>query len=183
MGLHPEFPPSPYAPLVPSQRWFPNDPVLPSNGHDGRNRHDDFQITLHIQDDVRAVRETGNIFLTNIHRVFLSDVSDPSLEDDDRRDCFLDPSFKSIQAIHHKMLQKERRLALQVDVTATPRHDNDDTRNCDDVGVHLEKVCPELQGAVLVIHTKKNGEISEAASGRSKEELELHGKQSNEIDA
>jgi len=32
--------------------------------------------------------------------------------------------FKSIQDIHHRMLQKDRRLALQVDVTATPRHDN-----------------------------------------------------------
>ena len=29
-----------------------------------------------------------------------------------------------IQDIHHKMLQKDRRLALQVDVTATPRHNN-----------------------------------------------------------
>jgi type III restriction enzyme len=37
------------------------------------------------------VRETGNIFLTNIHRVFLGDVTDPSLEDDDLRDYFLDP--------------------------------------------------------------------------------------------
>ena len=72
-------------------RIFFNDPVLPANGHDGRNWRDDFQITLHIQDDVRAVRETGNIFLTNIHRVFLGDVSDPSLEDDDLRDYFLDP--------------------------------------------------------------------------------------------
>jgi len=285
-------------------RIFFNDPVLPSNGHDGRNWRDDFQVTLHIQDDVRAVRETGNIFLTNIHRVFLGDVSEPSLEDDDLRDYFLDPFgpkpvgkttdsktdlgeiireveelavfndeahhihdprmawFKSIQDIHHKMLQKDRRLALQVDVTATPRHDNgaifaqtvsdyplveaihqnvvkhpvlpdaasraklqeassalfteryadylqlgveewrksyaeheqlgkkavlfvmvDDTRNCDDVGVYLEKICPELQGAVLVIHTKRNGEISEAASGKSKEELELLRKQSNEIDS
>jgi type III restriction enzyme len=285
-------------------RIFFNDPVLPANGHAGRNWRDDFQITLHIQDDVRAVRETGNIFLTNIHRVFLGDVSDPSLEDDDLRDYFLDPFgpkpvgrtndsqtdlgeiirevgelavfndeahhihdprmawFKSIQDIHHKMLQKDRRLALQVDVTATPRHDNgaifvqtvsdyplveaihqnvvkhpvlpdaasraklheatsalftekhadylqlgveewrksyaehqplgrkavlfvmvDDTRNCDDVGAYLQKICPELQDAVLVIHTKKNGEISEAASGKSKEELELLRKQSNEIDS
>ena len=285
-------------------RIFFNDPVLPANGHDGRNWRDDFQITLHIQDDVRAVRETGNIFLTNIHRVFLGDVSDPSLEDDDLRDYFLDPFgpkpvgrttdsqtdlgeivrevdelavfndeahhihdprmawFKSIQDIHHRMLQKDRRLALQVDVTATPRHDNgaifvqtvsdyplveaihqnvvkhpvlpdaasraklheatsalftekyadylqlgveewrksyaehqqagkkavlfvmvDDTRNCDDVGAYLQKICPELQDAVLVIHTKKNGEISEAAFGKSKEELELLRKQSNEIDS
>ena len=49
----------------------------------------------------------------------------------------------------------------------------DDTRNCDEVGAYLEKICPELQGAVLVIHTKNNGEISEAASGKKKEELEV----------
>src|SRR5207247_9786238 len=41
----------------------------------------------------------------------------------------------------------------------------DDTRNCDEVGAYLEKICPELQGAILVIHTKNNGEISEASSG------------------
>src|SRR6185295_15520994 len=57
------------------------------------------------------------------------------------------------------------------------------TRNCDDVGVYLEKICPELQGAVLVIHTKNNGDISEAATGKNKEELELLRKQSNEIDS
>ncbi len=286
-------------------RIFFNDPILPPNGRDGHNWRDDFQITLHIQDDVRVMRETGNIFLTNVHRIFLGDVPDPSLEDEDLRDYFLSPFgnkpsgkttdsktdlgaivreidelavfnddeahhihdrrmawFKSIENIHHRMLQKEGRLALQVDVTATPRHDNgaifvqtvsdyplveaihqnvvkhpvlpdaasraklrehtsalfaekyadylalgveewrksyaehltlgkkavlfvmvDDTRNCDDVGVHLEKICPELQGAVLVIHTKNNGEISEAASGKNKEELELLRKQSNQIDS
>jgi type III restriction enzyme len=58
----------------------------------------------------------------------------------------------------------------------------DDTKNCDEVGAHLEKICPELQGAVLVIHTKNNGEISEAASGKSKEEMEVCARQSNEID-
>ena len=70
---------------------FFNDPVLPVNGHDGRNWRDDFQVTLHIQDDVHAVRDTGNIFLTNIHRVFLGDVSEPSLDDEDLRDYFLHP--------------------------------------------------------------------------------------------
>ena len=59
----------------------------------------------------------------------------------------------------------------------------DDTRNCDEVGAYLETICPELQGGVLVIHTKNNGEISEAASGKKKEELELLRKQSNEIDS
>ncbi|PAW76982.1 MAG: type III restriction endonuclease subunit R [Verrucomicrobia bacterium Tous-C9LFEB] len=282
---------------------FFNDPILPQNGHDGRNWRDDFQLTLHIQDDVRIIRDTGNFFLTNIHRVFLGEIRDPSLEDEDLRDYFLAPFgakpagkttdsktdlgeivreieelavfndeahhihdsrmawFKSIQDIHHKMVQKDHRLALQVDVTATPRHDNgaifvqtvsdyplveaihqnvvkhpvlpdaasraklhdkttaiftekyedylklgieewkksetehkalgkkavlfvmvDDTRNCDDVGAYLEKICPELQGAVLVIHTKNNGEISEAASGKNKEELEKLRKEANEID-
>ena len=283
---------------------FFNDPILPGNGHEGRNWRDDFQLTLHIQDDVRVVRDIGNLFLTNVHRVFLSDVRDPSLEDDDLRNYFLAPFgarpsgkttdsktdlgeivreidelavfndeahhihnprmawFKSIQDIHHRMLQKDERLALQVDVTATPRHDNgaifvqtvsdyplveaiyqnvvkhpvlpdagsraklhehtsalftekyadylalgveewrksqaehevlgrkavlfvmvDDTRNCDDVGAYLQKICPELDGAVLVIHTKNNGEISEAASGRNRDELELLRKQSNQIDS
>jgi type III restriction enzyme len=147
-------------------RIFFNDPILPDNGHEGRNWRDDFQLTLHIQDDVRVVRDTGNLFLTNIHRVYLGDVRDPSLEDDDLRDYFLAPFgprpvgkttdnradlgeivreideltvfndeahhihdprmawFKSIQDIHHRMLQKNTRLALQVDVTATPKHNN-----------------------------------------------------------
>lgn len=282
---------------------FFNDPILPANGYAGQNWRDDFQVTLHLQDEVRLLRETGNIFLTNIHRVFLHDVTEPSLEDDDLTDYFLSPFgptptgktndsktdlgeivreidelavfndeahhihdprmawFKSIQNIHGRMLQKDRRLSIQIDVTATPRHDNgaifvqtvsdyplveaihqnvvkhpvlpdaasrsklrertsslfperyadylalgveewrksyeeheamgkkavlfvmvDDTRNCDDVGEYLEKICSELQGAVLVIHTKNNGEISEAASGKSKEELELLRKQSNLID-
>jgi type III restriction enzyme len=285
-------------------RIFFNDPILPANGHEGRNWRDDFQLTLHIQDDVRVIRDTGNIFLTNIHRVFLGDIEDPSLEDEDLRDYFLAPFgpkpsgkttdsktdlgeiirevdelavfndeahhihnpkmawFKSIQDIHHRMLQRDGRLALQVDVTATPRHDNgaifvqtiadyplveaihqnvvkhpilpdaasraklnehksaifsekyedylalgieewrksyaenellgkkavlfvmvDDTRNCDEVGEHLRKICPELEGdAVLVIHTKNNGEISEAASGKNEEELRRLRKASNEID-
>lgn len=285
-------------------RIFFNDPILPENGHNGQNWRDDFQVTLHIQDDVRVLRDTGNIFLTNIHRVFLSDIADPSLEDDDLRNYFLAPFgakpvgkttdsktdlgeivreidelavfndeahhihnpkmawFKSIQDIHHKLLQKDLRLTLQVDVTATPRHDNgaifvqtvsdyplveaiyqnvvkhpvlpdaasraklhdrksvifsekytdylalgveewrksyaehqalgkkavlfvmvDDTKNCDEVGEHLQKICPELQGAVLVIHTKKNGEIGEPSSGKGKEELDLLRKQANEMDS
>jgi type III restriction enzyme len=284
---------------------FFNDPVLPPNGRDGRHWRDDFQLTLHIQDDVRIIRDTGNLFLTNIHRVFLGDVRDPSVEDDDLRDYFLADAFgsqpagkttdsqtdlgeiirevgelavfndeahhihdsrmewfKSIQDIHHRLLQKDSRLALQVDVTATPRHDNsaifvqtisdyplveaihqnvvkhpvlpdaascaklaekksalftekyedylklgveewrkshaehqhlgkkavlfvmvDDTRNCDEVGDYLQKICPGLQDAVLVIHTKNNGEISEAASGKSQEELARLRKASSEIDS
>ena len=284
-------------------RIFFKDPILPDNGYDGRNWRDEFQLTLHIQDDVRVLRNTGNLFLTNIHRVFVGDVPEPSLGDEDLRDYFLEPFgarpvgkttdsktdlgeivreieelavfndeahhihnpkmawFKSIQDIHHRMLQKDCRLALQVDVTATPRHDSgaifaqtvsdyplveaihqnvvkhpvlpdapsraklhehtsaiftehyadylqlgveewrksyaeheplgkkavlfvmvDDTRNCDEVGAYLEKICSELQGAVLVIHTKNNGEISEAASGKNEDELKILRGEANSID-
>jgi type III restriction enzyme len=147
-------------------RIFFNDPIRPDNGFEGQNWQDDFHLAVHLQDEVRALRDTGNLFLTNIHRVYLRDAADPSLEDDDLRDYFLEPFgskpagkttdskvdlgeivrdvdelaifndeahhihdpkmawFKSIQDIHHRMLQKDCRLSLQVDVTATPKHDN-----------------------------------------------------------
>lgn len=59
----------------------------------------------------------------------------------------------------------------------------DDTKNCDDVADYLESTYPDLKDAVLTIHTKRNGEISEAQSGKAKEELELLRKQANEIDS
>ena len=68
---------------------FFSDPVLPDNGYQGQNWHDDFQLTLHLQDDLRNVSDTGNIFLTNIHRVFEGDVRDPSMNDDDTSAYFL----------------------------------------------------------------------------------------------
>ena len=170
--------------------------------------------------------------------------------------------FKSIEDIHNRLLQKGDSLSLQLDVTATPKHNNgaifvqtvadyplveaisqnvvkhpvlpdaasraklherqsakytekyadyidlgvvewrkayeecaksgkkailfvmtDDTRNCDDVAAYLEGRYQDLEGAVLVIHTKNNGEISEAATGKKKEELEILRRQANEIDS
>src|SRR5271157_153652 len=70
---------------------FFNDPILPDDGYCGQNWRDDFQVALHIQDDVRIVRPTGNLFLTNIHRVYLGEVPEPSLDDEDLRDYFLAP--------------------------------------------------------------------------------------------
>ncbi|NLD37897.1 MAG: DEAD/DEAH box helicase family protein [Desulfatiglans sp.] len=144
-------------------RIFFQDPVLPENGYDGQNWQDDFQLTLHIQDEVRIGRKTGNIFLTNIHRVYSSDTLEASFTDENTMDYFLgkrpvgktndskvdlgeivrdidelvilndeahhihNPKlawFKSIQDIHNKLLQKDKFLSLQVDVTATPKHNN-----------------------------------------------------------
>jgi type III restriction enzyme len=58
----------------------------------------------------------------------------------------------------------------------------DDTRNCDDVATYLEGNYPDLKGAVLVIHTKNNGEISESTSGKGKEEMDFLREQANAID-
>ncbi|UJS16667.1 MAG: DEAD/DEAH box helicase family protein [Candidatus Jettenia sp.] len=281
---------------------FFHDPVLPHNGFEGKNWKDDFQLTLHIQDNVNVIRKTGNIFLTNIHRVYDSNKKEPSFEDDDTSDYFLgvrpvgatnesklDLStivrdidelvilndeahhihdenlawFKSIQDIHNRLLQKDGMLSMQIDVTATPKHNNgaifvqtiadyplveaiyqdvvkhpvlpdsasraklvekksskytekyedyihlgylewkkvydehiklgkkavfflmtDDTKNCDEVAEYLRNRYPEFRDkdAVLVIHTKNNGEISEVSSGKGKEELEILRKAANEVD-
>jgi len=130
---------------------------------DGRNRRDDFQLTLHVRDEVRITRPTGNIFLTNIHRVYAGDDIPASPDDEDTTDCLLgkrpsgatsdskvDPGmivrdinelmvlndeahhihdprmawFKSIDDIHNRLKQKGSALYLQVDVTATPKHNN-----------------------------------------------------------
>ncbi|HDK37847.1 MAG TPA: type III restriction endonuclease subunit R [Thiolapillus brandeum] len=281
-------------------RIFFKDPVLPDNGYEGQNWQDDFQLTLHIQDEVNITRKTGNIFLTNIHRVYAKNDAEPSFEDDDLMDYFLGKRptgkttdskvdlgdivreidelvvlndeahhihdsrlawFKSIEDIHNRLKQKDHFLSLQVDVTATPRHNNgaifvqtvsdyplveaitqnvvkhpvlpdsasraklgerqsvifteryadylnlgviewrkaytehekldkkailfvmtDDTKNCDEVAEYLEGNFPELKDSVLVIHTKNNGEISEAGTGKAKQELETLRKQANEID-
>ena len=280
--------------------FLKDDPILPDDGVDGRNWRDDFQLTLHVQDEVRITRPTGNIFLTNIHRVYAGDDVPASPDDEDTMDYFLgkrpsgattdskvdlgmivrdidelvvlndeahhihDPRmawFKSIQDIHNRLKQKGAALSLQIDVTATPRHDNgaifvqtvadyplveaisqnvvkhpvlpdaasraklverqsakftekytdyihlgviewrkayvehekmgkkailfvmtDDTHNCDDVAEYLEGNYPDLKDAVLVIHTKNNGEISESRSGKSKEELDELRKQASSID-
>ncbi|MGB8413024.1 MAG: DEAD/DEAH box helicase family protein [Candidatus Binatus sp.] len=282
--------------------FLKDDPILPDDGFDGRNWRDDFQLTLHRQDEVRITRPTGNIFLTNIHRVYAGDDIPASPDDDDTMEYFLgkrpsgatteskvdlgmivrdidelvvlndeahhihDPRmawFKSIEDIHNRLKQKGAALSLQVDVTATPKHNNgaifvqtvadyplveaiaqnvvkhpavpdassraklverksakftekysdyinlgviewrkayaehekmgkkailfvmtDDTRNCDDVAAYLRSTYPEFaeKDAVLVIHTKNNGEISESTSGKSKEDLDKLREQARSID-
>jgi type III restriction enzyme len=143
--------------------FLKDDPILPDDGFDGRNWREDFQLTLHVQDDVRVTHPTGNIFLTNIHRVYAGNESVPSADDEDTMDYFLGPRptgattdskvdlgmivrdieelavlndeahhihdpkmawFKSIQDIHNRLLQKDSALSIQVDVTATPRHNS-----------------------------------------------------------
>lgn len=280
-------------------RIFNVDPIIPDDGYESQNWKNDFNLSLHIQDEVHVTQKTGNIFLTNIHRVYESSDVIPTFKDDDTTDYFLGAKptgatnesrvdlsaivrdvdelivlndeahhvhdekmawFKSIEDIHNKLKMKSSELSLQIDVTATPKHNNgaifvqtvsdyplveaiyqdvvkhpvspdsasraklqerqsskfteryadylhlgylewkkvfeehkklkkavlfimtDDTKNCDEVSEYIQTRYPELKGAVLTIHTKDNGEISESATGKSKEELEKLRKESNDID-
>jgi type III restriction enzyme len=281
-------------------RIFREDPLLPPDGWEGRTWDSDFQLNVHIQDEIGFVPERGNLFLTNIHRVYESG-KDPSFDDEDTTDYFLgrkpvakttdssvdlgviirdvndlvvindeahhihDPAmawFKAIEDIAMRLRQKGSDLSAQFDLTATPRHNDgsifvqtisdyplveairqdvvktpvlpdeasraklsehpsskftekyadyldlgylewrksydelakmnkkavmfvmtDDTRNCDEVADYLKGRYPELDGSVLVIHTKNNGEISESSTGKSKDELDMLRAQSREIDS
>jgi type III restriction enzyme len=67
---------------------FYQDPILPDNGYEGRNWQNDFQVTVHLQDDLTTISPTGNIFLSNIHRVYEGDIKEPSYEDKDLTSYF-----------------------------------------------------------------------------------------------
>lgn len=69
-------------------RIFWDDPILPENGYEGRSWKDDFQITVHVQDEIGHVAPSGNLFLTNIHRVGNDERKAPSW---DLSDDFLGP--------------------------------------------------------------------------------------------
>ena len=70
-------------------KMFWGDPIIPDNSYEGQNWQDDFQINVHIQDDVTGISPEGNIFLTNIHRVYDSDANVTSAEDEDTTEYFL----------------------------------------------------------------------------------------------
>jgi type III restriction enzyme len=71
-------------------RIFSEDPIIPDNGYAGKDWRDVFQqLVIHKQDDVRATQSVGNIFLTNIQRVYSGRELPPSPDDEDTRDFFL----------------------------------------------------------------------------------------------
>jgi type III restriction enzyme len=61
-------------------KMFFEEPFIPENGFDNKDWKNDFQLSLHIQDDLRPITESGNIFLTNIHRVFFNADPEQSFE-------------------------------------------------------------------------------------------------------
>lgn len=61
-------------------KMFLNEPFIPDNGYDHKDWKNDFQLTLHVQDELKPITESGNIFLTNIHRVFFNEEPEVSFE-------------------------------------------------------------------------------------------------------
>lgn len=284
-----------------NSKIFLTDPIIPPDTFENRNWKSDFHIKTHIQDDVRITSEIGNLFLTNIQRIYVNKTNEPSLEDNDLTDFFMgekaktkvesgvdltkiirdvnelmilndeahhihDPKmawFKSIKDLNNNLIQKGGKLSMQIDVTATPKKTNgsifvqtisdyplveaihqnivkrpvipdeasrsklkvneattnayekykdyihlgyvewkksyneyekigkksvlfimtDDTRSCDKIAEYLEDTYPEFKDAVLVIHTKNNGEIREDDSSKNQEELKKLRLAANDIDS
>ena len=141
---------------------FREDPLIPENGYYDRDWQNDFHLTLHIQDELKPITEEGNLFLTNIHRVYLNEDRELSLEEEflgkkpstdadtskgmdlgkvlrsskikdlvvmnDEAHHIHDENmqwFKSIEDINnHLKLKQGRGISLQIDNTATPKHNN-----------------------------------------------------------
>ncbi len=61
-------------------KMFFEEPFIPENDFDDKDWKNDFQLTLHIQDELKPITETGNIFLTNIHRVFFNEETEQNFE-------------------------------------------------------------------------------------------------------
>lgn len=61
-------------------KMFFDEPFIPDNGFDDNDWKNDFQLTLHIQDELKPFTESGNIFLTNIHRVFFNEEPEQNFE-------------------------------------------------------------------------------------------------------
>lgn len=71
---------------------FWSDPMIPDDGYADHNWREDFsKVKLHLQDEVKVTNPVGNIFLTNIHRVYDNQNHAASLDDENTMDYFLGP--------------------------------------------------------------------------------------------
>jgi len=134
---------------------FKEDPIIPDEW-----KHI-FNPEVHVQDDVGQISSNGNIFLTNVHRVYISDKVETSEESwlgpvpksNADRDSNIDLGkivrsnevndliifndeahhihdeklrwFQSIKEINGNLkMRRSRDISLQIDLTATPKHNN-----------------------------------------------------------
>ena len=72
-----------------SLQMFKDDPILPDDTHYNKTWKDDFlKIAVHIQDQIKPIKKEGNIFLTNIQRIYERN-KPPSFQDEDKTSYFL----------------------------------------------------------------------------------------------
>ncbi len=173
---------------------FYDDPVVPENGYEGQNWKDDFQMSLHIQDEIGAISPTGNLFLTNIHRVFDNTV-EYSIDDADTTNYFFGPRptgktndsridlgmivravpdlvvlndeahhvhdpdsawAQSLLDISNNLRLKDSKLSVQLDFTATPKHN--------DGGIFVETICDYPLVEAIMQRIVKTPVLPDAAS-------------------
>lgn len=142
---------------------FKDDPLIPEDGFEGQDWNSDFKVDLFVQDETNVKSRIGNIFLTNIQRVYDRQERISSADDENSEDYFLGSTsganvggknydlssivadvdelvvlndeahhihdealawYRSIERLHLNLLQKNSRLSMQIDVTATPKHQN-----------------------------------------------------------
>jgi type III restriction enzyme len=142
---------------------FKDDPLIPEDGFEGQDWNSDFKVDLFVQDETNVKSRIGNIFLTNIQRVYDRQEKISSADDENSEDYFLGSTsganvagknydlssivadvdelvvlndeahhihdealawYRSIERLHLNLLQKNSRLSMQIDVTATPKHQN-----------------------------------------------------------
>lgn len=142
---------------------FKDDPLIPEDGFEGQDWNSDFKMDLFVQDETNVKSRIGNIFLTNIQRVYDRQERNLSADDENSEDYFLGSTsganvagknydlssivadvdelvvlndeahhihqenlawYRSIERLHLNLLQKNSRLSMQIDVTATPKHQN-----------------------------------------------------------
>ena len=84
---------------------FSTDPVLPDDGFENKNWKSDFQLTIHLQDDIHILNPLGNIFLTNIHRLY-EEKENQLDEDDYSLDYFAGKKPKIDKNIQKQILEK-----------------------------------------------------------------------------
>ncbi len=71
---------------------FYQDPMLPDDGYANQSWREDFsRMRLHLQDEARIINPVGNIFLSNIHRIYDNQNYAPSLDDENSMDYFFGP--------------------------------------------------------------------------------------------
>ncbi len=199
MALHPDFPSSPYEPLLPQHRWFPADEDLRETAYEKLLA----PLVAHIREAVFEWRGNGYEGASPTSKSLLNHwfEQDHLLENADgtlspfsyyfaqreavetviwlfevrqARDKFDLLRFDASGAVSAGMFAEKYddylRLGIEEWKQSYAEHEKlgkkavlfvmvDDTRNCDEAGAYLEKICPEMERGVLVIHTKKNREI------------------------